>query len=194
MRRSVVIVAVLAVFGACGTDQEPALDESAVTTTSAAPAPGETTTSAPAPGFGTAEVSVPPAGPALLKAVRAAHQPAVDRVVFEFEGKLPGYAVRYVDRPIIEDASGKTVEIEGDNVIEVRMEQASGADLSGEEVRITYTGPMRINPGTPVVTELARTGDFEAVLTWAIGVRGKPGFNVTTVTGNRIVIEVAGGD
>jgi hypothetical protein len=28
------------------------------------------------------------------------------------------------------------------------------------------------------VTEVVRTGDFEAVLTWVIGVKGKPGFRV----------------
>jgi len=92
-----------------------------------------------------------------------------------------------------EPALEPAVEVEGDSVLEVRMEQASGADLSGEDLRQTYTGPTRIDPGTPVVTELVRTGDFEAVLTWVIGVRGRPGFNVTTVTGNRLVIEVAGG-
>jgi hypothetical protein len=193
MRRSFALVATaLVMLAACGADQEPALEAPAVTT--AAPAPGETTTSAPAPGFGTAEVSVPPTGPGLLKAVRAAHQSGADRVVFEFEDELPGYAVRYVQRPITEDGSGSPVEVAGDNVLEVRMESASGADLTGEELRQVYTGPIRVNPNTPVVTELVRTGDFEAVLTWVIGVRGKPGFNVTTVTGNRLVIEIAGGD
>jgi hypothetical protein len=193
MRRwSAVVALALAALGACGTDQEPALEAPVATT--AAPAPGESTTSAPAPGFGTAEVSVPPTGPGLLKAVRAAHQTGADRVVFEFEDDLPGYAVRYVQRPVTEDGSGNTVDVAGDNVIEVRMERASGADLTGEEFRQVYTGPTRIDPNTPVVTELVRTGDFEAVLTWVIGVRGKPGFNVTTVTGNRLVIEVAGGE
>jgi hypothetical protein len=193
-RLAAVVVAVSFVFVACGSDQEPAL-EPAVTTSTApgSTAPGQTTTTAPPAGFGTAAISVPPDGPAYLKAVRAAHQPGADRVVFEFEGDVPGYAVRYVERPITEDGSGNTVEVEGDSVLEVRMEQASGADLSGEDLRQTYTGPTRIDPGTPVVTELVRTGDFEAVLTWVIGVRGRPGFNVTTVTGNRLVIEVAGG-
>jgi hypothetical protein len=198
MRRKLVLVALLSLtLAACGTDQEPAVEEPIVTTTTAAPQPGETTTTAPPSGFGTSAVSVPPDGPqsgnALLKAVRVAHQTGADRVVFEFERDLPGYSVKYVSRPITEDGSGNSVEVTGDNVIEVRMERASGADLSGEEVRQTYTGPNRINQGTPVVTELVRTGDFEAVLTWVIGVRGKPGFNVTTVTGNRLVIEVAGG-
>ena len=58
------------------------------------------------------------------------------------------------------------------------MEPASGADLSGEELRITYKGANRITPSTSVVTELVRTGDFEAVLTWVVGVKGKPGFRV----------------
>jgi hypothetical protein len=192
MRRAALAVALIGLLvAACGSEQDPGLDVPQAATTTAVTSPGDTTTTAPPAGFGTAAVSVPPAGPGLLKAVRAARQGAVDRVVFEFEDELPGYAVRYVQRPITEDGSGAPVTVEGDNVLEVRMERASGADLTGPELRQTYTGPNRINPDTAAVAELVRTGDFEAVLTWVIGVRGRPGFNVTTVTGNRLVIEVA---
>ena len=194
MRRVVLVPGLLLALVACGSGQDPGVDIAEPTTTTAAVEPGGTTTTAPAAGSGTAAVSVPPAGPAFLTEVRAAHHPGADRVVFEFEDRLPGYAVRYVEGPITEDGSGTPVTDEGDNVLEVRMEMASGADLSADELRQTYTGPNRIDPGTPVVTELVRTGDFEAVLTWVIGVRGRPGFNITTVTGNRLLIEIAGGD
>lgn len=192
MRRALIVVALTALLAACGADQEPALDFPSPSTAPTT-GPGGSTTTAPPPGFGTAAVSVPRGGPGLLTAVRAAHQPGYDRVVFEFEDDVPGYSVRYVERPISEDGSGHPVEVSGDSVIEVLMKDASGADLSGAELRLTYTGPNRIDPGTPVVTELVRTGDYEATLTWVIGVRGRPGFNVSTVTNNRLVIEVAGG-
>jgi hypothetical protein len=45
------------------------------------------------------------------------------------------------------------------------MQPASGVDLSGPGYVEVYTGPDRLDPGTPEVTEVVRTGDFEAVLT-----------------------------
>jgi hypothetical protein len=195
MRRSSVVAAVclsaVLLSGACQSSQDPALD---VTTTTAAQTPGapSTTASTVAAGFGTSQISVPPAKKGLLTAVRAAHQDGFDRVVFEFEGAVPGYSVGYVNRPVTEDGSGKPVDVKGDNVLRVRMEPASGADTAGPTLRQTYTGPTRITPSTPVVAELVRTGDFEAVLSWVIGVKGRPGFRVDTASGPpRLIIEVA---
>ena len=181
----------LTALGGCQSDQDPAVD---LTTTVPSTAPGDTSgpTTTVASGFGTREVSVAPAKRGLLTAVRAARQDGFDRIVFEFEDAVPGYAVRYVDRPITEDGSGNPVEVKGDAVLQVHMEPASGVDLSGEELRQTYKGANRLAPATSVVTELVRTGDFEAVLTWVIGVKGKPGFRVDTLTGPpRLVLEIA---
>lgn len=195
MRRSVVIavvcVALVTATAACQSGQDPAVD---VTTTTPSTAPGQTTgpTTTVASGFGTSDVSVAPAKKGLLAAVRAASQSGFDRVVFEFEDEVPGYQVGYVNRPITEDGSGNPVDLKGDSVLQVRMEPASGADLATEAVRQTYKGPNRFTPNTSVVTELVRTGDFEAVLTWVIGVKGKPGFRVNTLTGPpRLVIEIS---
>ena len=112
MRRPVAIavasLAALTALGACQSGQDPALD---VTTTTASTAPGATAapSTTVASGFGTSEVSVAPAKQGLLSAVRAARQDGFDRVVFEFEAAVPGYSVRYVDRPITEDGSGNPV-------------------------------------------------------------------------------------
>jgi len=55
----------------------------------------------------------------------------------------------------------------------VRMDPASGVDLTPTSDQKgyteTYTGPKRINAGTPEVTEVVQTGDFEAVLNWVDG-------------------------
>ncbi|MEY2569488.1 MAG: hypothetical protein QOE35_4017 [Actinomycetota bacterium] len=191
--RRLVLAAVVAVvlLAACQSGQDPALEADGPTTTQAPDGSGATATTV-ASGFGLSEVSVPAGKQGLLKAVRAAHQDGFDRAVFEFEDQVPGYKVGYVDRPVIEDGSGKTVEVQGDSVLQVRMDPASGADLSGPQLRQTFTGPTRIDSNTPAVTELVRTGDFEAVLTWVIGVHGKPGFRVNTLSGPpRLVIEIA---
>jgi hypothetical protein len=50
---------------------------------------------------------------------------------------------------------------------------------------MVYKGPRRLagsTAGTSVVQELVRTGDFEAVLTWAVGVSDKVDFLVRTAT------------
>jgi hypothetical protein len=63
------------------------------------------------------------------------------------------------------------------------MEPASGFDLNTGEGVMVYKGPRRIDgsaTGTSVVLELVRTGDFEAVLTWAVGLSDKVDFRVQT--------------
>jgi hypothetical protein len=76
-----------------------------------------------------------------------------------------------------------------------RMEPASGFDLdAGVPV---FTGPDRISgaaAGTATVREAVRTGDFEAVLTWVVGVGSRAGFRVSTLTSpSRLVIDVGTG-
>jgi hypothetical protein len=189
--RTVAAALALTALAACQSGQDPAVD---VTTSTVATVPGAPTTTSTtvAAGFGTSEISVESGSHGLLTAVRAAHQPGFDRVVFEFEGALPGYTVEYVAKPVTEDGSGEAVEVKGDSVLQVRMTPASGADLSGADLRITYKGPNRITPSTEAVTEVVRTGDFEAVLTWVIGVEGKPGFRVDTASNpNRLIVEIA---
>jgi len=129
---------------------------------------------------------------ALLTGVRAARNAGFDRVVFEFAGSnRPKWSVRYVDGPFTADGSGEPVAVAGDAFLEVRMEGGSGVDLDTGEV--TYDGPARVaGAGTVRVTEVVRTGDFEAVMTWVIGSnRGVP-FRVTVLTGpSRLVVDLA---
>ena len=118
---------------------------------------------------------------ALLTGVRAARHEGYDRVVFEFANTLPGYDVRYVQRPIVEDGSGRTVQVDGANVVRVRMQNALDADLSKPSAPQTYTGPTRLSPPTPEVASLVRTGGFENVLTWVVGLRDRVDYRVTTL-------------
>ncbi len=45
---------------------------------------------------------------------------------------------------------------------------AMTAKIDGDQVTKTYTGPKRL-PGTDPVAEVVKTGDFEGVVTWVIG-------------------------
>jgi len=98
-------------------------------------------------------------------------------VTFAFRSEVPGVDVQYVEPPILEDASGEEITVAGDAFLHVRMEPASGVDLSGEELVQTYTGPTRV-AGSGVVAEVARTGDFEAVLGWVIGLDAQRAYRV----------------
>jgi hypothetical protein len=190
------IALLLTVLAACGNDQDPVVgpgSDETTTTRSASGASSTSTTSDAGAGFGTAEVSGEGAGRGLLKTVTATHAGDVDRVTFTFEGDLPGYRVGYVERPITEDGSGEEVTVDGGAVLGVRFEPASGFDLSGEG-RQVFTGPTRLDLATTAVLDVVRTGDFEAVLQWVIGVdtAGTP-FRVRT-EGRSVVVEVRATD
>ncbi len=191
------LLALVAVVAGCGGQQGAgtgATSGSSSATTAAAPAaPAPTSSSTSLPRSTTPSSTPAVAGPAYLTAVRIARQSGFDRVVFEFEGGPPGYTVGYVPRPVSEDGSGKPVPVEGAAVLEVRMEQAAGARITGETVTLTYRGPKRTRAaGTATVVEAVSAGDFEAVLTWVIGARTRAPFTVTTLTGpTRLVVDVA---
>ena len=130
---------------------------------------------------------------ALLERVAVGRHEGYDRVVFQFRNALPGYKVEYVLPPLKEDGSGNPVTIKGNALVGVRMEPASGFDLNTGEGVMTYKGPKRIDgssSGTSVVQEVVRTGDFEAVLTWAIGLSDKVDFRVRTATSpSRLIVD-----
>lgn len=130
---------------------------------------------------------------ALLERIDVAPHEGFDRVVLRFRNGLPGYRIEYVEPPLREDGSGNVVTVAGAAFLVVRMERASGFDLSVGEGEMVYLGPRRIeSPGTAVVRELARTGDFEAVLTWAVGLAGKVPFRVQTLDAPaRLVVDFA---
>ena len=130
---------------------------------------------------------------ALLERIAVGRHEGYDRVVFQFRNGLPGYRVEYVSGPLKEDGSGKPVTVQGNEFVVVRMEPASGFDLNTGEGVLVYKGPKQIDgssAGTSVVRQLVRTGDFEAVLSWAIGLSDKVDFRVTTATSpDRLIVD-----
>ena len=165
---------------------------------SSAPAGGEsvssssttTTTTAgtdPLEGAGTTTVQGAASGQetALLERIALGRHEGYDRVVFQFKNQLPGYRVSYVQPPLKEDGSGNPVSVAGNAIVLVRMEPASGFDLNTGEGVMVYKGPKRLQgsaTGASLVKEVVRTGDFEAVLTWTIGLDAKVPYLVTTTS------------
>jgi hypothetical protein len=179
-----VLALTLAGCGSSGDDSEPAAEPPPATTTTATTT--ETTEGVdPLEGAGTSPVEGDSTGDetALLERVAIGRHEGYDRVVFQFRNHVPGYRVEYVQPPIKEDGSGNVVQVKGNAFVEVRMEPASGFDLTTGEGELVYKGPKRMDAaaaGTSVVRDVVRTGDFEAVLTWAIGLEEKVDFRVTT--------------
>jgi hypothetical protein len=191
-----VVAAVVALVAACG-------DDDGSDQTSGEPTSGTTTTSAPTT---TTPASTGPCafdgatdtvtGTAegeffQLTAVRAARQPCFDRVVLEFrEPGRPGYSVGYESRPIVMDGSGDPVAVEGAAFLVLRVDRASGFDAGANMP--SYTGPGRVAPADTVqVREVVRTGDFEGVLTWVVGVDEPRPFIVQVLSDpTRLVVDI----
>ena len=208
----------LLLVAACGDDDDdvsavPATTTSSSasersTTTSSAPpsstttATSTTTTTTPSPTTmpfdgGTARVEVP--RPATV--TTTVHHTALDvtasggeeRITFTFDGGPPGVVVEYVDRPVRESGSGDEVEVDGGAVLSVRFEPAGGASVDGEQVTRTYPGPNRVPGAGGTVTELVRTGDFEALYEWAIGVTDEVPFRVEVDEADTVTIVLPAG-
>src|SRR5688572_33440257 len=77
---------------------------------------------------------------ALLERVAVGSHAGYDRAVFQFRHGLPGYRVEYAEPPLRADGSGNGGESDGNAFVVVRLEPASGFDLSVPEGELIYTG------------------------------------------------------
>jgi hypothetical protein len=190
---ALVAVSALIVFAACGGDDTGSSGSS--TTASTEPATSTTTTPTTEPcEFSGAEANVSgeaAGGTLFLTNLRSAGHDCYDRVVLEFrQDGTPGYEVGYQDGPILQDASGEPVPVAGSAYLVVRVSPATGYDFDAGVP--SYNGPNRVTPGdTAHVQEVVRSGDFEAILTWVIGLDEVRPFTVSTLTDStRLVIDI----
>lgn len=121
-----------------------------------------------------------------LVGIRAAHHPGFDRVVFDFRGGLPSArSVRYVDR-LVGDASDLPIPIAGRAILAVRMHNVNAHDDAGHS-----TAPSQRAVALPNVLSVVRSGDFEAVTSYGIGLAKKQSFSVLTLRNpDRLVIDI----
>jgi len=158
----------------------------ATRTASAAPTTAPPTTTAPGPTATTAPGSTPAsacpdqtggstANQAQLVAIRIAHNPGFDRLVFEFgPSTAPGvYGMppfRIAAATSLSGPSGQPVPIEGSALIGVRFQNASTVNPS--DGSRSYTGATSIKPTTtPLIKEVRLVEDFERVLVWGVGLQ-----------------------
>ena len=126
-------------------------------------------------------------GVSTLTQIRAAHQLGYDRLVFQFSGGLPAErSARYV-RQVIADGSGLPVNVVGSAKLQVRFSTAVGHNDQGS---VTY-GALRRTYALPEVIQVVNAGDFEAVLSFGVGLARTESFRMFTLTKPyRVVIDV----
>jgi hypothetical protein len=160
----------------------PASSETVPTTETTAPEPELETTPTT-----TAKASPPPpasCGPQVggedgvyvnLKDVRVGAHDGFDRIVFEFQepdpnpagnGGIPRYEIRQAKPPFSEDPSDMPIDVEGDAFARIVFQGASGYDFDGNA---TYDGSRRLTPGFGTLAQVVEGGDFEATMTWILG-------------------------
>jgi hypothetical protein len=131
--------------------------------------------------------ATPPPISTLVAIRAAAHNettPRYERVVFEFTGPVPLIAVHYVPQ-LIGDGSGLPVAIAGNAILQLTMRPAQAHNDQGQS-----TAPGRVTVNLPNVKEVARSGDFEAVVTYGIGISRKSEIRILTLEGpSRIVVD-----
>jgi hypothetical protein len=140
--------------------------------------------------------SVPCAGltandmPSLVD-IRATHRGGVDRVVFELQDGLPDdVIVDWVDQ-VTQDGSGRKVAVQGNAFLQVSLQGVLGHELS-EPMRPTF-GPRSRAFDLPNVTQIVNAGDFEAVVTFGIGLMRRTSVVRTMQRRDptRVIIDVA---
>lgn len=148
---------------------------------------GEALSAGLTPGWSEEAEATAVMGQALLVGVRAGRNKDFDRLVFDFRGPVPGVQVRYVPE-LTQDGSGHPIPLRGRAVVEIVMRPAAAHREDGTP---TLPGPLPDLTGFAAFRQIADAGDFEAVLTWGIGVAARTGLRSTTLTGpSRVAVDV----
>jgi hypothetical protein len=147
---------------------------------------GTTPRRAAAP-FGTGPVArerTPRMAPQLVS-VRVDERDGYDRVVFTFDGSMPGYRVRYLPR--VDGPGGRPLPLPGAAFVEVAFEPAR---VRGPDGRTTFPAGA-ITPSSPVLRQVRFAGDFEGQVRFGLGLAGRGGVRVSELADpTRVAVDV----
>jgi hypothetical protein len=131
-----------------------------------------------------------------LTDVRVGAHNGFDRVVFQFEepnpnpagnGGIPYFQIKTAKPPFTEDPSDLPIDVEGDAFARIIFQGASGYDFDGNA---TYDGPRRLTPGFGTLAQVVEGGDFEATMTWILGLSRPTCWQITELHDpDRLVID-----
>lgn len=160
------------------------------------PTPSESTVLAVGPVWPIEPRTIPAAaglpglpGIPVLKAIRSGRHGSYERLVLEFTSSYGVAKVRYV--PVVHaDPSDKVVPLQGSSFLEIVIQ---GAVATWSATPITpYLGPVTVTPRYPTLRQVSISGDFEAVLSFGIGLGRTAGFRVMRFDSpDRLVVDVA---
>jgi hypothetical protein len=132
------------------------------------------------------------ANQAQITAIRAAHNPGFDRVVFEFGPTaigpygMPPWTIAVATGFV--GTSGRQVPVDGNAFLSVRFSNASTVDPATGKQTFTQTD---IHPGLPLVRNVKLVEDFERVMIWGIGLERLVCPKVTELAGPvRLVVDL----
>jgi hypothetical protein len=126
-----------------------------------------------------------------VRTVRAARQKGFDRVVFEFDGPVPNYSIRYLQSSYYEGEGGRRrIRIAGSRFIQVTLNQ-----IPVDEKQIKLIEAKNFIPKgrlkLPAVAQLDQREFFEDSFDFLIGVNGRKLFRVSELTNpSRLVIDL----
>jgi hypothetical protein len=192
------LIALISIFSGCGssTSEKNGLTIADSPMPAYSPVPEKTAPPAEtqsAPGFdGTAgkteKKNSKISAVAVMSDVRSARHEGYDRVVFEFDGsELPTYHIEYIDKPVRGCGSGDVVPFAGDGWLEVRFSDSQAHTPEGQP---TIKDRSR-SPNLPIVKDLKITCDFEAEVTWVMGVSSPNRYRVIELSNpTRLVIDI----
>jgi hypothetical protein len=130
----------------------------------------------------------PPAEPAVLKAISTGRHDSYERLVLTFTGAYGTATVHYV--PIVRaDASDAVVPLTGRAYLQIAVH---GAVARWADPAHPYTGPNTVTPAYTTLRQAKISGDYEAVLSFGVGLSRVAGFQVMRMRSpDRLVIDVA---
>lgn len=141
------------------------------------------------PGFSTASKSAPDPHPdhlTQLWQVRPANDGAFDRIVFDERFSPSGYHVHFVSH-VIADGSGKHVHVKGHYFLSVSVPGTSTSGAAGTPTNVHAV----MTPNLPEVVQIKKTGEFENVVSFGIGLRHRNGFRVLRLhSPDRLIVDV----
>ncbi len=119
-------------------------------------------------------------------ALRPGTHAGCDRLTFDFATAVPAFTVQY-ETTLIQDGSGRTLTIPGSHYLVIRLIPAQGHNDAGQP----SPGLEReaVHRQYPRLIAYQLTGDYEATVTVALGLKGRANFRVGTWQ-NHLFIDV----
>jgi hypothetical protein len=124
-----------------------------------------------------------------LVAVRVGRHRGFDRVVFQFDRALPATSESARYGTVAADGRGNPIPLLGRSFLVVVF---SGADAHHDDGRPSFAQAGYLTPGMPALRQVASAGDFEATVTFGLGLNGRVGFRMFDLpVPPRVVVDVA---